>query len=146
MKHLIRILSLFAFAAVAAAEPVTPITAENFEKAVGTDWQLAEMTRDGKNAPLEKDAVVTLSFEKTGGIAGNASINRYFGSVKLGDGGALEWSDLGTTRIAGPEGHMKQEAAYLDTLAKTTRMLLEDGKLILETADHSSRLVFTAPK
>lgn len=145
MKTLV-LLSLLALASAHATSPTPPITPATFPEVVGTDWHLSKMIVGGKVVPLAKDAIVTLSFEKTGGIAGNSSVNRYFGSVKIADDGALAWSEIGMTMMAGPEPLMKQEMTYTTALRQTVRMLLLDGRLLLQSADGQTQLYFSAPQ
>ncbi len=145
MKTLV-LLSLLALASAHATEPTPPITPATFPDVVGTDWRLTKMIVGGEAVPLAKDAIVTLSFEKTGGISGNGSVNRYFGSAKIADDGALTWSEIGMTMMAGPEPLMKQESTYTGALRQTTRMLLLDGQLLLQSADGKTQLGFSAPQ
>lgn len=145
MKTLV-LFSLLALASAHATKPTPPITPATFPDVVGTDWHLTKMIGGGEGVPLAKDAIVTLSFEKMGGISGNSSVNRYFGSVKVADDGTLAWSEIGMTQMAGPEPLMKQESTYTGALRQTTRMLLLDGQLLLQSADGQTQLIFSAPK
>jgi heat shock protein HslJ len=72
-----------------------------------------------------------------------ATINRYFGNLKLTENGEIIWNKaFGMTRMAGPPELMQQEAVYMDTLMKTSRMYLLKAKLVLRNEDRSYVLEF----
>ncbi len=74
---------------------------------------------------------ITLSFDKNEEkISGLSGINRYFGSVVVGDGN-VEVGIIGSTFMAGEEEMMKQESIYLEVLSNVSAYEIIDNKLIL---------------
>ncbi len=74
---------------------------------------------------------ITLSFDKNEEkISGLSGINRYFGSVVVGDG-KVEVGIIGSTFMAGEEEMMKQESIYLEVLSNVSAYEIIDNKLIL---------------
>ncbi len=65
---------------------------------------------------------------------GFGGCNRFFGTYALGKNQALAFSDLGTTRMACPEG-MDQEQALLGALGATNRYEIHGSKLLLYAGD-----------
>ena len=118
------------------------ITTENLSTIAGKRWQLTNMTIAGETYPLETKKP-TISFTAHGKIAGSASVNKYFGLVKIDEIGNTKWpSPFGSTRMAGPENLMKQESAFLSAIPKTELISLTDDKLTLSSKDGKIELVF----
>lgn len=82
----------------------------------GTAW-LAE---DIEGRGVIDIAQSTLKFPEPGRVAGSGGCNGYFGAVKLG-AGTVEFSALGSTRMACPEALMDQEQRFLVALEKSRR-------------------------
>jgi heat shock protein HslJ len=119
------------------------ITPQQYERIDGLEWHLIEMTRDSDPIPLVEKSKVTFSCRDKGQVAGLATINRYFGNLKLTENGEIIWNKaFGMTRMAGPPELMQQEAVYMDTLMKTSRMYLLKAKLVLRNEDRSYVLEF----
>jgi heat shock protein HslJ len=92
---------------------------------------------------LVENSKPTFSCTSEGQVAGMATINRYFGNLKLTEDGEIIWNKaFGMTRMAGPPELMKQESKYMDALTKTSRMYLNDSKLVLRSKDRSYVLEF----
>jgi len=112
---------------------------------IAAQWRLIGMERDGHAVPLLAASRITLMIDADGHARGNASINSYFGTAVVHADGALAWSGpFGSTRMAGPPELMDQEMSYLDALPRTVRWRLDGGDLILESANGSTRLTFSA--
>jgi len=119
------------------------ITPQELKNIVGVEWHLIKMTLDSDPIPLVENSNVTFSCSSEGEVAGAATLNRYFGNLKLNEDGEIVWNKaFGMTRMAGPPELMKQEAVYMDALIKTSRMYLKDSKLILRSKGRSSLLEF----
>lgn len=73
-------------------------------------------------------ATATLTFPKTGGIAGKAPCNCFFGEV-TGVYPQFEVGPLGSTRMACPD--LRAEAAYFRALEAATTATATDNTLIL---------------
>jgi heat shock protein HslJ len=89
-------------------------------------WHLKELG----NAPFSAQA--TLSFPKSGEIAGQGPCNSYFGAV-AGIYPAFDAGPIGSTRIACPE--LAAESAYLAALEAATTAEVTKEQLILTGPD-----------
>jgi heat shock protein HslJ len=119
------------------------ITPQHLKKVGGVEWHLIKMTLDSDPIPLVENSKPTFSCTSEGQVAGMATINRYFGNLKLTEDGEIIWNKaFGMTRMAGPPELMKQESKYMDALTKTSRMYLNDSKLVLRSKDRSYVLEF----
>jgi len=87
---------------------------------------------------------VTLAFDPSGKIAGNASVNRFAGIYRFDVNGRLEWPRAGfsLTRMAGPQPLMAQERAFLDSLRRTTQYRADGQQLVLESQSGATVLMF----
>jgi len=119
------------------------ITPQHLNKVGGVEWHLIKMTLDSDSIPLVENSKPTFSCTSEGQVAGMATTNRYFGNLKLTEDGEIIWNKaFGMTRMAGPPELMKQESEYMDALTKTSRMYLNDSKLVLRSKDRSYVLEF----
>jgi heat shock protein HslJ len=119
------------------------ITPQQLKNIVGQEWHLLEMTRDNDPVALVENSKMTFSCSGEGQVTGVATINRYFGNLKLTEDGEIVWNKaFGMTRMAGPPELMQQEAAYMGALIKTSRMYLKEAKLVLRNKDRSYLLEF----
>ena len=119
------------------------IRPQQFKNIVGLEWHLTKMTLNSDPIPLVKNSEVTFSSSSEGEVSGLATINRYFGNLKVNEDGAIIWNKaFGMTRMAGSPELMKQESKYMDALTKTSRMYLNDSKLVLRSKDRSAVLEF----
>ncbi len=91
----------------------------------GTAWLLEDL---GGVGVLDR-VQATLTFPKVGRVAGDASCNRFFGSVEL-SGASITFGALGSTRRSCAEAVMIQEQRYLGALAGAERFTL-DGPVLL---------------
>lgn len=120
------------------------IKPQQLKTIVGLEWHLIKITLDGDQIPLVENSKVTFSCNSEGEVVGVATINRYFGNLKVNEDGEIIWNKaFGMTRMAGPPELMKQEAVYMDALIKTSRMYLNDSKLLLISKDRSAALKFS---
>ena len=87
---------------------------------VGTTWRLEGLP----DTPVVDSAAPTLEFPSEGQVAGNASCNRFTGTVTIA-GAAITFGPQAVTRMACPEAVMSQESAYLEALAKAERFRTE---------------------
>ena len=87
-----------------------------------------------------------MKFTKDGKVSGYATINRFFGSIQIDNEGNVQWAKtFGSTRMAGPEEHMKQEGTFLKVLSETERLRREGIHLYVSTKDGQTELVFYVP-
>jgi heat shock protein HslJ len=111
----------------------------------GTTWQ-ALAYNNGKQAlvSLEASSSITAVFGDDGSLSGNASVNRYTtGYTTSGESMTID-AAIATTKMAGPEKLMRQEAAYLAALPKTTTYSIEGDDLWLRDVDGAALAHYVA--
>ena len=111
----------------------------------GTMWE-ALAYNNGKNAlvSLEASSSVTAEFGDDGSLTGEASVNRYTtGYTTSGETMSID-AAIATTKMAGPEKLMRQEAAYLAALPKTATYSIEGDDLWLRDADGAALAHYVA--
>jgi len=89
-------------------------------------WRLQDLHG---TAPLDR-VEVTLEFLEGGKVAGRASCNRFFGTVKVA-GEAVAFGALGSTRMACAEAIDRQEMRYLRSLQNAMRYTADASTLTL---------------
>jgi heat shock protein HslJ len=123
------------------------ITPDLLNKITGIEWQLTKMTLNNKSIDLVENSKTTLTCDANGRVSGIATINRYSGNLKLQPDGVIVWSKAFImTRMAGPPALMQQEADFTQALMKTSRMYLNESKLILCSQDRATVLGFEPAK
>ena len=153
MKTTIQILAILALMMAAGCQESqetqrdrTAITSKNFKTIAGMQWILQQMTVDGEVIELvgEKPFIQFNADENK--VTGFASVNRFFGSVKIDGEGRTQWpGPFGSTRMAGPPEQMKQEDAFLKALPRTNRLSKTGINLYAASADGKTELVFYVP-
>lgn len=92
-------------------------------------WALVSL---GGGVP-ETEQPITLELAADGRVSGFAGVNRYSGTCELRPGsrarGAVAFSELASTKMAGAEALMKQEAAFLELLRSSDAYVAEGGLL-----------------
>jgi len=111
----------------------------------GTEWRLTDWIVNGVPRQLVADSNVTIAFDPSGKLSGNASINSFSGSFRFDADGRLQWPRAGfaLTRMAGPPELMAQERAFLESLRRTVHYHADGQQLVLESASKSVVLTFT---
>ncbi|MGZ6059856.1 MAG: META domain-containing protein, partial [Myxococcaceae bacterium] len=104
---------------------------------LGSGWELVDLG----GTPVMDDRRPTLEFPEAGRVAGNASCNRYSGSVELGDG-TIRVGQLATTRMACTPEVDAQEKAFLVALQNARRTEVVGGQLVVQTESLEKPLVF----
>jgi heat shock protein HslJ len=123
------------------------ITPDLLNKITGIEWRLTKMTLDNKSIDLVENSKTTLTCDDNGKVSGIATLNRYAGNLKLQPDGEIVWSKAFImTRMAGPPALMQQEANFTQALMKTSRMYLNESKLILCSQDRATVLEFEPAK
>ena len=110
----------------------------------GIEWRLVKWVVNGTEKPIVPDSTVTVAFDPSGKIAGNASVNRFTGTYRFDVDGHLEWPRAGfaVTRMAGPQPLMAQERTFLESLRRTTQYRVDGQQLVLESQSGTTVLVF----
>ena len=101
-----------------------PATASN--ALAGTAWRLEDLAGAGVLDRIE----ATLEFAEGGKVSGNASCNRFFGTVTI-SGQSMTFGPLGSTRKACAEAVGIQEGRYLRALQDAERFTLEGSVLLI---------------
>jgi len=110
----------------------------------GNEWRLVKWVANGAEKPIVPDSTVTIAFDPSGKISGNASVNRFAGTYRFDVDGRLEWPRAGfsLTRMAGPAPLMAQERAFLESLRRTTQYRADGQQLMLESQSGATVLMF----
>ena len=111
----------------------------------GAEWRLTDWIVSGAPRQLVTDSHVTIAFDPSGKLSGNASINSFSGNFRFDADGRLLWPRAGftLTRMAGPPDLMAQERAFLDSLRRTVHYHADGQQLVLESANKSVVLTFS---
>jgi heat shock protein HslJ/uncharacterized protein YecT (DUF1311 family) len=110
----------------------------------GNEWRLIKWVVNGAEKPIVPDSAVTVAFDPSGKIAGNASVNRFSGTYSFDLDGRLEWPRAGfaVTKMAGPQPLMAQERGFLESLRRTTQYRVDGQQLVLESQSGATVLTF----
>ncbi len=105
----------------------------------GTEWVLVDLA----GTPALPGGKATLAFPEAGRVAGNASCNRFTGSVEI-TGNHLKMGPLASTRMACVDADVsKQEDTYLKALNGATRYAYQDPYLLIYCDGFEKPLRFT---
>lgn len=104
---------------LAACAPMQPAL-------VPSDWQVSML--DGR--ALSADDQVTMQFAE-GRVAGVSGCNRYTGPFALGDGNAISFGLLATTRMACPGEAAAIETSFVQQMARIDSYRITRGNLVL---------------
>lgn len=112
----------------------------------GTEWE-ATGYNNGKNAlvSLVATSSITAKFGSDSALSGNAGVNTYNTKYTTSGTDGITISDaIQTTRMAGPQELMDQEAAYLAALPKTQKYEIIGDELWLRDASGAAMAVYRA--
>jgi heat shock protein HslJ/uncharacterized protein YecT (DUF1311 family) len=109
------------------------------------EWRLVGWIANGREKAILADSSVTIAFDPSGKVAGNASVNRYSGSYRFNADGRLVWPRAGftLTKMAGPRPLMAQERFFLESLRYTTKYRVDGQQLVLESRSGATVLTFS---
>lgn len=112
----------------------------------GTTWQATGYNPGaGPDQPVSSDSIITAVFGTDGALAGKATINQYSTTYALTAGGRMTIDpQIVSTKMAGPEDLMTQEAAYFAALPKTATYSIEGDQLWLKGASGAVIIQFAA--
>jgi len=128
-------------AAVSRAAP----TAGGVGSFTGVEWHLTQLVFDGAATGLGfTETPVSIRFDESGQAAGRGPINRFNASYSSSADGRIGWTGAGlqTTNMAGPPEAMEKEDMFFQILGQVYRYRVSGSRLILETEDANSSLVF----
>ena len=112
---------------------------------VGTQWE-ATMFNNGRGGleSIAASSTITAKFGADGSLAGNASINQYSTTYKTSGDSMSIGAQIVSTKMAGPDDLMKQEAAYLAALPKTATYVIDGDELWLRDSTGAAMAVYAA--
>lgn len=121
-----------------------PLLAENMTSLEGSQWWLTSYrTATGEMATAQSYGVEGPSVQfSEGGMGGNATCNRFFGSYEQ-DGDTLTIQPGGSTMMACPPEFMTQEQAFLTALGQVVRYEITNSTLQLFDAEGHVVLTFS---
>jgi heat shock protein HslJ len=125
-------------------QPAPPAAPQAGASSRGVEWRLSTWVVGGQQKPVLQDSTISISFDPSGKVAGNASVNRFSGTYRFDAEGRLVWpASFATTRMAASPALMAQERAFLESLRRTSRYRVDGSELILESANSSVVLAFS---
>jgi len=115
-----------------------------FAAMLNKNWQLKSISKSGKIIFEPGKKVVTLMIDAACKVSGRSVINRYFGQCELSENNTIKWKEpgFGMTMMAGPPEDMDAEQLYLKYLKQTTKMVVKESSLELQSDDGELRLLF----
>ena len=111
----------------------------------GNEWRLVKWVTSGVEKTIAPDSDVTIAFDPSGKVSGNATVNRFTGTYRFDIDGRLRWPPSGftLTRMAGAPTLMSQERAFLNSLKRTSQYTVDGQQLVLQSPNASTVLIFT---
>ncbi|HJJ42839.1 MAG TPA: META domain-containing protein [Methanocorpusculum sp.] len=105
-------------------------------KAPNGDWTLSGLGPDN----TATNGIISIEITDSK-ISGNSGVNLYFGSISFDSQGKLTISDIGSTKMSGPDHLMTQEQEYYNALNNVTGYKIVDGTL--KFTDKSENVILT---
>ena len=99
----------------------------------GTTWRAETGGADERDA-----AIPTVTFGVDGRLEGHAGVNRFVGTYRL-KGARIEFGELATTKMAGPEDAMRREHELLSALSGTRPLSIAGDLLLIGDDDEGTR-------
>jgi len=109
------------------------------------EWHLTQLVFDGAETGLGfTQTPVSIRFDESGQAAGRGPINRFSATYSASADGRIAWTGAGlqTTNMAGPPDAMEKEDLFFQILGQIYRYRVSGSRLVLETEDANSSLVF----
>lgn len=100
----------------------------------GTKWTALTFTVGGSPQTVLADFPITAEFSADGTMSGSAGVNQYSTGYKQDGSNLTVDQAIVTTKMAGPQEAMDQEADYLVTLKTVQSFLIDEkngGQLVL---------------
>lgn len=115
-------------------------SANTDSSALDGPWVLESLGGVSDLTPADPSVTTTVTLED-GKVSGNGGVNTFSGTYESPADGELSFSPLASTRMAGPEAAMAQEAAFFEALAETARFELDGDRLVLGNAGNDTLAV-----
>ena len=144
----ISILLIFSCSSTNTSAPLEnkDVRAASFKSLENTSWKLTDISGEKiitKNINGKETGIITLDIAGDR-ISGSGGVNKYFGSYTVDDG-IIKMSNVGSTKMMGPEDLMKVEEKYFSILQDITNVELKDENTLILKTD-SDTLTFTKTK
>ena len=144
----ISILLIFSCSSTNTSAPLEnkDVRAASFKSLENTSWKLTDISGEKiitKNINGKETGIITLDIAGDR-ISGSGGVNKYFGSYTVDDG-IIKMSNVGSTKMMGPEDLMKVEEKYFSILQDITNVELKDENTLILKTD-SDTLIFTKMK
>lgn len=121
-----------------------PVTQPPAEPRRPAQWRLIKWVERGRERDLPPDSEIRVQLNPSGRIEGQGPVNAFSGEYRFNEQGQLVWGGgFEVEKQAGPPALLKQEQAFLRALRRTRRYQVDQGELMLESADKSVVLTFT---
>lgn len=110
----------------------------------GHAWRLTRWVANGAERTVLPDSSVTIAFDPSGKVSGNATVNRFSGTYRFDVDGHLKWAASGfaLTRNRAAPALLAQERAFLAALRRTSIYRTDGEQLTLQSANASVVLTF----
>jgi heat shock protein HslJ len=117
---------------------------ETFVQVAGKSWKLDRWV--GVDGSSQDVGPITMRVDENNRVSGNASVNRYSGTVKFTEAGATDFGPgFVSTKMMGLPEAMARETRFFAELPLIRSASLENGRLVL-TGDGALRLEFVPEK
>jgi heat shock protein HslJ len=115
---------------------------------VGPAWACTSYAGKGGSVEITGTVPVVAQFAPDGTLTGSGGVNTYSGTYTVSGEKMTVGAGIVSTKMAGPEPLMTQEADYLAAIAKTASFKIEDFELTLFDASGNPVAVYLplAPK
>ncbi len=108
-----------------------------------TAWRVTSL----QDERVPQESLITLQLAPDDKVAGSAGVNRYTGSYDLDAPDQLSFSDVVTTKMAGPPEAMAREQTFLNLLDRVRSFRLRDEggpQQMLELRDAADKVLMEA--
>jgi len=110
----------------------------------GTSWVVTGYNNGAAAVQsVAPDSTLTIQFAEDGAVEGNAGVNAYSGDYVV-EGAAIKIGPLATTKMAGPEELMVQEASFLLAMENCASWGVTNGQLEMRDADSAIQITAVA--
>ena len=106
------------------------------------DWTLAAFG-DG-TTPSESGRGVFMTVDARGRVFGSGGVNRFSGTLDIAalKAGRFDAAEIVSTKMAGPEAAMRDEARFMELLDRATHWQIDEGTGMVLLDDNGALAVF----
>lgn len=107
-------------------------------------WVAESFSGTDDLTPADPEVTTELTLDD-GQATGTGGVNRFTTSYEATDDGSISFGMVASTRMAGPDNAMSQEAEFLTALESAEGFEINDGKLVLTDAGDNTLVVLAQP-